>query len=493
VVDRVAAGGDSRPGLRKLWVFLAVFALMACLTHRRVFLAGNDASRLAQIEALVDLGHTHIGESRYAWTVDRVTIDGRDYSNKPPFLSLIGAGVYAVVERACGLSFARHEAATVYLLTLILIGGSTAWLCARFYGELARLYPGAAERARLLSTAALAAGTILATFSTTFNNHTPAAACLFAACCAAWNGRSWRAGTWLALTALIDPAPGLVFAPLLAVVLAGAAARVKLKGYLLALALAVAAFAGANAWISGYPLPPKMAPGAVDHSSGFAASVAGVLLPDDPWYPIACLFGWHGFFSVSPVLLLGAAGLAAAIRAGRPLPRRSSAALAIGCAVMIGGHAALAGSYGGWSYGFRYLIPVVPLLLFFAPPLVERLGNAIVLPLLLVSAVTASIGAYHPWPPGYEQEAGKDPVASIVVNPIGGNLAAWVNRYWPGSALGERLGAAFISPDPELRRRYLWLFYRSKGDRVGTRLMESPPQGARGAARDRSSSRRRST
>jgi len=468
------AFADSPPGVRKLWVFGATLALTACLTHGRVFLGGNDASRFAQIEALVDLGHTHIGESRYAWTVDRVTIDGRDYSNKPPVLSLIAAGVYAVVEWVGGLSFARHEAATVYLLTLILIGGSSAWLCARFYGELARRYPGSSERIRLLTTAALAAGTILATFSTTFNNHTPAAACLFAACSEAWNGRSWRAGTWLGLTALIDPAPGLVFAPMLAVVLASAAGRAKLKGYLLALAVAAVVFAAANYGICGWPLPPKMVPGAVDHSSGFASSVAGVLLPDDPWYPIACLFGWHGFFSVSPVLLLGAAGLAVAIRAGEPLPRRSSAALAMGCAIMIGGHAALAGSYGGWSYGFRYLIPIVPVLLFFAPPLVARLGSAVVLPLLLVCVFTAWIGAYHPWPPGYEQEAGKDPLASIVVNPIGGNLAAWVNRNLPGSTLAERLGATFISPDPELRRRYLWLFYASKGDHAGSRLMESP-------------------
>jgi hypothetical protein len=462
-----------RPSVRRLGVFAATLAFLACLTHDRVFLGGNDASRFAQIEALVDLGQTQIGGSRYAWTVDQVTIDGRNYSNKPPVLSLIGAGIYAVLEHAAGLSFARHEAATIYVLTLLVIAGSTAALCAGFHGALARGYPATSEAVRLLTTAALAAGTILTSFSTTFNNHTPAAACLFAACCGAWRGSAWRAGAWLALTALIDPAPGLVFAPVLAVGLSVAAGPARLKRYAVALALAVGVFAATNWWICGHALPPKMVRGGMDHSSRFASSVAGVLLPDDPWYPIDCLFGWHGFFSVSPVLLLGAAGLAAAIRGARPLPRRTAVAVAIGCAVMIAGHALLAGSYGGWSYGFRYLIPIVPVLLFFAPPVVERLGRAVVLPLLTLSILTALVGAYHPWPPGYEQEAGGDPVASIVENPIGGNLAAWWNRGFPGSALGERLGAVFISPDPVERRRYLWLFYASKGDLAGVRLMEA--------------------
>jgi hypothetical protein len=51
----------------------------------RVFLAGNDSSCYAQIEALVYYHQTNINESKYNWTIDRVTIDEKDNSNKPPF------------------------------------------------------------------------------------------------------------------------------------------------------------------------------------------------------------------------------------------------------------------------------------------------------------------------------------------------------------------------------------------------------------------------
>src|SRR5262245_54187671 len=148
----------------RISIFVGTLAFLACLTHDRVFRGGNDASRLAQIEALVDLGHTDIGASRYAWTVDRVTIGGKDYSNKPPALSLIGAGLYALLERGLGLSFARHEAAVIYLLTLILVGGSTAWLCTQFHEALAK-HAALSERTRWLATTALVAGTILTSFS----------------------------------------------------------------------------------------------------------------------------------------------------------------------------------------------------------------------------------------------------------------------------------------------------------------------------------------
>jgi hypothetical protein len=64
------------------WAPLAAFAgtlaLLAPLTHDTVFAAGNDASRWALVESLGDRGETAIEHSRFAWTIDRVTVGGHD-------------------------------------------------------------------------------------------------------------------------------------------------------------------------------------------------------------------------------------------------------------------------------------------------------------------------------------------------------------------------------------------------------------------------------
>jgi len=454
-------------------VVLLTLGLLAPLVHQRVFQAGNDASRFAQIESLVDHGEGPIDGSRYRWTVDRVTIGGRVHSNKPPLLSLLGAAVYLGIRSVTGMTFARNESAIIYALNLLLAALPTALLVAFFHRTLARRWgapgpeggaPAGIAEPAALAAVALAAGTILTSFSTVLNNHTIAAALLFAACVAAWSGGALAAGVWIALTACIDPVPGLVFAPVLAVMVRDDAGRRGLSRYLGALAAGAVVFVAANLLVVGSPWPPKMVPGARDYSSGMAPSVAGVLLPKTWTYHLAALFGWHGFFTVSPVLLFGAAGMARSARDGHPIRRRWVLLLGAACAVMIAGHALFVGSYGGWSYGFRYLIPIIPVLLFFAPAVLGRWGRRVFVPVLAMSCLCALLGAYHPWPPGHEPETGRHPVASVVTNPVGANLAAWWRQHLPDGAITDLTGRLFISTDKGERERYLALFYASKGD-----------------------------
>jgi len=463
--------GARRDLLTALILSALTFVLVAALTHDHVFFAGNDASRFAQIEALVDQGRPQIDQSRYGWTIDSVVIDGRRYSNKPPLLGILGAAVYLALQVLFGLSFRGSEAWTVYLLTLILVGGSTAWLIARFYLALGR-YDGGGGRARILTTIALAAGTILLSFSGTLNNHTIAAAWLFFACHSAWSSHGARAGAWLALAACIDIVPGVVFVPVLAYVVHGAAGRRGLIRYLLALVGGGITFAGANWLTVGSWLPPKMVPGAVDLSAKLIpqhmGQVLGVpvrFLPDTWHYPLRCLFGWHGLFSVSPVLLFGAWGMVRAIRSDSPFPRRWSFALAAGSVTLIAGHVLWIGSLGGWSYGYRYAIPVIPILLYFTPRALENAPIWRFATVLAASAALALIGAYHPWPPGYEPDQDEPSADSLVTNPVAGNLSAWLVEHLPDSGLTGWMGATFISPDERKRDEYLQAFYRSKDDR----------------------------
>ncbi len=458
-------------------VFLLALGLYAATTHRRVFSAGNDASRWAAIESLVDYGTASVERSRFAANIDRIRIGDREYSNKPPLLALAGAVIYAALKLLFGWSLAGAGAAKVlFWVTLLLVGVPSAWLVARFYAELGRFpeLERSPQWLRWLLTIALGAGTLLFTFSTTLNNHTVAAALLFAACIAALDGRGFASGIAVGLAAAVDFLPGLGLAPVFGWMLLRGAARGALRRYAVGLGCCLAIAGAANFATHGSLLPAKLVPGAVDLSAQAGPAAGGVVLPQSFAYPFEILFGGHGLFAVSPVLLWGAWGLALACRRSSPaLPFGPPGdvtiwrLLALGIALQFAGHATLAGSYGGWSYGYRYLLPIQPLLLLLAPLALagarsrSRRLFAAVLP---VSVLCAALGAYHPWPPAFEQESSGHPVARLVDNPIGGNAAGWLAEHAPESALAGWVAGRFVSPDRAQQRRYFALFFGSKGD-----------------------------
>jgi hypothetical protein len=460
------------PERKRFWSVLALaWAVYLAGTHPRVFAAGNDASRWAQIESLVDFRSASIERSRFRATVDRVIAGGREYSNKPPLLAFAGAALYAPLEAVTGwrLGDAAAAPALFWILTGLLVGLPGAVTVALFDRALARR-PGVGPRTRTLLTVALGAGTLLLSFSGTLNNHVPAACLLLAAVLAALDGRAGASGLACGVAGAVDLLPGFGFAPFLTFVVAlpGRGRTARLVRFAAGLAAGLAILVAGNFAITGTPLPPKLLPGAVDLSVRAGPSVAGVVLPQSPLYPLEVLFGGHGLFTVSPVLVLGALGLVLAARRGARAERRAWAAIGLGVTAQVVGHAFVAGSYGGWSYGFRYLIPIAPLMLLAAPAALERpggrAGRVLLAFALPPSLLFAALGAYHPWPPAFEQATLVDPVAAAVRDPIGGNAAAFAVAHWPESALADALARGFVAGDQGARRRYFALFFASKGD-----------------------------
>ncbi len=449
-------------------LFAATLFVLGLLTHERVFLGGNDASRFAHIEALVDFGEHRIEQSRYHWTVDKVTVDGRTYTNKPPLLNLLGAAVYLGLQELFGLSFAETEGAVIYWLTLILVGASSAWSVTVFYRALDLLGP-IEESSRLLATCAMAAGTVMTSFSVTFNNHTIAAALLLAAFVGALRLQALTAGFFCGFALCIDIVPGLVFAPVFAWILYDGHRGGGLRSFCGMIALWLVVFVGSNWLTLGHPLPPKFMPGGIDSSAAGSSHLFNVVLPSRWTYPLETLFGWHGFFLVSPVLVFGVWGWVDAFRASRPFPRSWILAFAAGSLTMIVGHAIFVGAFGGWSYGFRYLIPIMPMTLLAAPIVIRRGSHLAFAAVLVPSILMALIGAYNPWPPAYEEEDGKHRITAIVTNPVGGNLAGWSNEYFPGSDFARLMARTFISPEESLQLQYLYYFYGSKHDIANAR------------------------
>jgi hypothetical protein len=477
-----AAGEPPRRRRAALVTFVLALLGLAATTHRVVFISGNDAARWAHMEALVDHHRSSIEGTRFAGVVDQVVIDGRPYANKPPLLAMAGAGVYFVLQRCFGWSFASGVGMPqiVYWVTLVLVGLPTAALLALFLHEL-RAAGVAGGRLAAWTTVALGAGTLLLSFGGTLNNHAPSAALLFAAVMAARRGWGLRAGLLGGLATAVDLLPGAGFLPVLAAILwRGGAAR-QLRRFVAGAAVAAALFVGANLATSGSVLPPLLSARAELPWQTSARHLGALYLPEDWTYPLRCLFGSRGFFVVSPVLVFGAAGMVAALRGRGPLAQRVVVPVAAGALLQVVGMSLVAGAYGGWSYGYRYLIPMAPVLMFFAPLVIHGWRRMAFFALLPVSVAAAALGAYHPWPPVYEQRADRIPVASLVTNPAGGNAACWTEQHWPRSPLARGLGARFISADAGEREAYYALFFRSKADfRTASRYrLRLPGGGAR--------------
>ncbi len=453
-----------------LAVLGSVLLLYASTTHSRVFSAGNDAARWALVEAVVDFHTTDIRVSRFGQTVDRVILgDGRELPNKPPLLSLAAAGIYHGLQSLFGWSLSGAGAGEVVRWTTIILvgvpGAFLAWNMARTLRQLDR----SGETWPSFVALAVATGTLLWPFATTLNAHLPAAWLVFASWGALMRNAPAQAGALASTGGALDLLPGFGMLPFLAWAILRRSAQGKrmqavarfAAGALAGTSLAVAS----NFWVSGSPLPPKWLPGSRDLSAQMGPSLFGVVLPDRWSYPFEILLGGHGLFFVSPLLLVAALGWVLKIRrAPAEEVRGLWCPLGWGLFAQYAGHAAIAGSYGGWSFGYRYLIPVAPLMVLALAGTFRGLIQKIWWCLFPISFCFAALGAYHPWPPAFEQSTSRHPVAALVTNPVGGNFAAWLAYHAPGSRFEEWVGSWFVSSDRAKRREYYRLFYGSRGD-----------------------------
>jgi len=315
--------------------------------------SSNDRSRWATVRALVDHGTFVVGKrttdpatGRYrdegilfedGWgTVDVVLHPETHefYSSKPPLLTVLAAGEYWLLKNLLGLSI--KEQPFVVIRTIVLTFNVLPWF--GYLWLLSRLVDRHGQTAwgRLFVLAAGAFGTLLTLFLISFNNHTVAAC----SCMAALAGglRLWRrpdSPGWLyALTGLAagftacNELPATAFAVglfLLALVRSPVRA---LLGFAPGAALPVAALLACNYAALGEIQPAYSHFGGPWYQyEGSHWAKKGNLRRGIDWapdkegratYAFHLLLGHHGLFSLTPVLLLSAAGLVIGVRrAGR--------------------------------------------------------------------------------------------------------------------------------------------------------------------------------
>jgi hypothetical protein len=419
--------------------------------------SSNDKSRWATIRALVDEGTYVVGrranfqdkegpweDTGIIFLPDYQSLDkvmnpetGEFYSSKPPLMPTVLAGEYWLLKRILGWSIDRDR---WYVMCTILLTVNVLPLVV-YLILLSRLIDdyAASDFSRLLVFTTACCGTFLTTFSHTLNNHVPAAYCaLFAVYpllkkggtpATESAGKLLTSGFFAGLTAALDlPAAALLaglFVPLLA------ARPGKTLAYFLPAALVpVAALFACNYAALGRLLPAYGEFGGPwynypgSHWARLGTPQAkGIDFADEPKhvYALHMLFGHHGWFSLTPVWLLGAAGLGwlawqagprvkelvATRKAGAggvwDLPLFGAMTLAVSV-VVCAFYVWRTNNYGGFTSGPRWLFWLTPLWLLGTLPAADRVGiwragRLTAAVLLGLSVLSVFYPAWNPWRP----------------------------------------------------------------------------------------------
>jgi hypothetical protein len=397
----------------------------------------NDASRWNTVYYLVEHGTYEFIPNHGAWwghpkpalprdippfgTIDMIRIpdaQGRDhyYSSKPPFLPTCLAGVVLLIEKATfgAADFRQHPwfvIRTTLILTQVVPLLVAFWLIRRHI-----LRCDDSPFVHAFSLAAVTLGTYLTAWAVTLNNHViAAAACMFAAhaMIRIWYdaNRQWYwfalAGFMSAFTAATELPAGLLAVAVMVLMFCKDRRR-TLAAAVPAALVPTAVFICTNLLANGRILPAYTEvykPGGwYDFPGSYWSNPAGIDALFEPKivYVLNMLIGHHGFFSLTPVLLVCLVGLVVqASRTGST--RRGPAVLVLLLsAAVVAVYACTTKNYGGLCEGFRWLLWLVPLWLLFLSEGVRALarswaGRFVCYAALTVSVISMADALPRPW------------------------------------------------------------------------------------------------
>jgi hypothetical protein len=404
-------------------------------------LGANDRSRWDTVRALVDegtycIGHRETEEgpdgkpvdrdrgivTEDGWgTIDKILLNKHDfYSSKPPLLPTLVAGEYWLLRHGLGWSITKDRFWVVRTILLTFNALPFGVLLILLY----RLFErhGVSDWGRLFLLATAAFGTFVSPFLVSLNNHTPATCCVLFALYPALTGppslgRAALSGFFAGLAAATElPAASFVAALMVLWVLRGS--WKTLPGFLVAASLPIVALLVTNHLAIGQWSP------AYGEFGGEQYEFKGSHWVRDPskrlqgidWagekessaiYAFHLVLGHHGLFALTPVFVLGLAGVGwARNRAGLEGPAGVAIFTLAITVVVVGFYVLIVGprshNYGGWTAGPRWLMWLTPLFLVGAIPTADalsrrRLGRALGLALLAVSVFSASYPTWNPW------------------------------------------------------------------------------------------------
>ncbi|HMO35718.1 MAG TPA: hypothetical protein PKA06_06720 [Gemmatales bacterium] len=346
------------------------------------------------------------------------------YSSKPPLLSTVLAGEYWLLHKLFGWNLGDEGKWPIVRITLITIT-AIPWMVALVL--LARLIEllSTSDTARMAAMTAVCFCTFVNPFANTLNNHTVAAwavvfaiypvlrACLKQEPLSSWSSAASGFGAAWTTTAEL---PAAAFAALLGLWILVEHRR-AFPAYLAGVLPVAAAFLLTNYLAIGTITPAYDKFGTEWYN--YAGShwrpenIKGIDKPKDstPVYLFHLTFGHHGWFSLTPFMLVALAGMVwpgygdASVQRSRKILGWGTLALSL---VILGFYLSKTASYnyGGWCCCARWLIWLTPLWILGSLPILElwmtkRWGRGWIYFTLAWSAMSVAYPMYsgwrHPW------------------------------------------------------------------------------------------------
>lgn len=386
VLDTRQTPGQAETFLILEMMVIAMAVVFVVLgTYARSF--GDTAnSRLATVVALTKFGTWYIdrpqGEDPISFeqrTIDKVMVDGRMLSSKPPMLPLFMTGEYLVLNRVFGLSLddADDTNEIIRYISMTLIGGSYL-LVLIFFMKTARLFVDD-PLSRFIGLFALAFCTQLWGYGTNINNHVPGAAMIAVAvyyglglASGKLDPAPWRFflfGLSAGLVPTVDM-PGSIFPFFVGLYLLKQLPSKTLRWAALGAAIPLGVHLAIMLSISGNPLPVQMRRELYLSESSYWRNPRGIDALNEPKlvYFFHMTFGRCGIFSLYPITFLGiVAAMKAMVNQSMNARKLILGGLA-GMAVLTTYYVLRTNNYGGEAFGFRWYIVAMPILMLMALP-----------------------------------------------------------------------------------------------------------------------------
>lgn len=447
---------ECRTGIELTLILVATGLIAAAILQAPPLQSANDRSRWATVWSLVERNTFQIDEidafPRWS-TIDKVRYRKTDsepwhfYSTKPPLLSVLVAGLYAVERATLGYGLFNHTELVTRLLLLIVNG--LPFLLALLSLRKCLLVLGWNLPVRLFVLITAGFGCILNPYLTTLNNHTPAAACAMFSICAmvqilrhhtvpdTASDKSniaqmktadiARLGFFSALTFCFE-LPAAQFTLIALIIAWWCSPRGTLVAFLPAAAVPVAAFLTTNWMVTGdlaplyagygsetYVYEHRGIPSYWSNPRDLDANTESTLR-----YLFHCTLGHHGLLSLSPVLLLTVFGWIQNLRNVADRGRTSAFRPEHVLPVLIGALMTFVTlgyyltrtqnyNYGGNSAGLRWMLWLTPFWLIAIPsvmPGIMKQRRVMILCSLLLafSAGTVNWSITRPWKPSWIYE-----------------------------------------------------------------------------------------
>ena len=429
--------------IENILILAATAVIAAAVLQAAPLQSANDRSRWATVWSLVERRTFQIDEidAVGAWsTIDKVRYRTSEsepwhfYSSKPPLLSTMVAGLYAIERAILGYGLVHH-AALVTRLLLLVVNVIPFYLSLRSLRTCLQLW-GSGLYVRMFVLAVAGFGSILNPYLTTLNNHTPAVACAMFAITAAARILVSRSGThssdndgkasepqsrdfaslgfFAALTCCFElPAAQMgVLAFLLAVVICP---RKTAIWFVPAAAAPLLAFFVTNWMATGGVKPFYATYGTETYVYEHNGIPSYWTNPRDldantestSIYLFHCILGHHGLLSLTPVLLVAVCGTLVALL--RRTENRSLLILAgaLMTVVTLGFYLTRTENYnyGGNSVGLRWMMWLSPFWWIAMVPALESIQRRSVHVLcgilLAGSIVSVNWSVNRPWRPSW--------------------------------------------------------------------------------------------